>query len=181
MEARWQRLLDLLDGHIPIKDIISIVQCSRNFVHIIKRKNTAGKSLARKPGSSRHNTKVDGDFLMGLMAKIEADLMRSMWKLAKDLNVSKGTIHKAMGMLRLHLCERRRRQLLTMASKKKRVGRGKKIISWLKKKPSSTILVFSDKKNWTVDQSHNARNNHYLACTVNEVPPVNQTITWPPQ
>ncbi|QQP54080.1 Putative transposable element, partial [Caligus rogercresseyi] len=37
--------------------------------------------------------------------------------------------------------------------------RGQKLIDWLKKKPSSTILVFSDKKNWTVGQSRNARND----------------------
>ncbi|QQP42560.1 Putative transposable element, partial [Caligus rogercresseyi] len=99
---------------------------------------------------------VDEDFLMGFMAEIEADPTRSMRKMTKVFEVSEWTIRKAMSKLGL-------RQLLSNSAKNSRVDRGKKLLSWLKKKPSSTVLVFSDKKNWTVDQSRNARNDRFLA------------------
>ncbi len=67
------------------------------------------------------------------------------------------------------------RQLLTTKNKEKRVKRGKRIMSFLKKKRQSTVLVFSDKKNWTVDQARNARNDRYLAFHVEEVPSINVT------
>lgn len=33
----------------------------------------------------------------------------------------------------------------------------------------STVWIFSDKKNWNVDQGRNSRNDSYLACYVQEV------------
>ncbi len=135
----------------------------------------AGESLERKTRSSGHNKVVNDDFLVDLSAKIEADHTRSMRKLAKDLNISDWTVRKAVGKFGMHSHVRRRRQLLSASAKNSRVERGKKLTSWLKKKPSSGVLVFSDKKNWTVDQSRNARNDRYLTYGVEEVPPVSET------
>ncbi|QQP54154.1 Uncharacterized protein FKW44_006890 [Caligus rogercresseyi] len=97
--------------------------------------------------------------------------------MAKVFEVFEWTIRKAVSKLGLYSYVRRRRQLLSNSAKNSRVDRGKKLLSWLKKKPSSTVLVFSDKKNWTVDQSRNARNDRFLAYAVEEVPPINQQST----
>ncbi|QQP57757.1 Transposable element tcb2 transposase [Caligus rogercresseyi] len=66
---------------------------------------------------------------------------------------------------------RRKRQLLSASAKNSRVECGQQLINWLKKKPSSTILVFSDKKHWTVDQSRNARNDRVVVTDGKRMPP----------
>ena len=175
MEAKRQRVADLLHAQVDPKEIMNIVKCGKTFVFAVKKKMKAGKGFKRKPGSGGHNRIIDDDFLTGLMAEIEADPTRSMRKMAKDLNISEWTIRKAIGQLSLHSYVRRHRQLLSVTAKTSRVKRGKKLISWLKKKAPTKVLVFSDKKNWTVDQSRNARNDRYLAYAVDEVPPINQT------
>ena len=175
MEAKRQRVSDLLDAQVPIEEIVAIVECSRRTVERVRQRKNEGQSLERKPGSGGHNKIVTEEFLAGLACKIEADPTRSMRKTAKDLNVSEGTIRNAVGLLGLHSYVRRRRQLLSAATKERRVERGKVLINWLKKKSPSTVLVFSDKKNWTVDQARNAQNDRFLAFRVEDVPPVNQT------
>ncbi len=175
MLDKRQRVSDLLDAQVPILEIVDIVKCSKQVVYRIRKKKKAGESLARKPGSGGKNKIIDQDFLLHLAVEIEADPTRSMRKMSKDLSVSEFTIRKAVGQLGLHSYVRRRRQLLSKSTNNIRVERGKKIINWLKKKPSSVVLVFSDKKNWMVDQSRNARNDRYLAFSRDEVPAINQT------
>ncbi len=97
-----------------------------------------------------------------------------MRKLAKDLAMDEKTIRNAVGQLGQFSYVRRRRQLLSASAQNSWVEHGQQLINWLKKKPSSVVLVFSDKKNWTVDRSRNARNDWYLAYCIQEVPPVNQ-------
>ncbi len=133
---------------------MTIVNFFRQFIYCIKKKKEAGESLSHRPGRGGSNKIMDNDFLLGLMAEIEADLTRSMRKLAKDLGASKFTINNAVRKLGLHSYERRRHQLLSKTTKNSRVECSKKIINWLKKKPSLVILVFSDKKTlfffWTM-------------------------------
>ena len=85
------------------------------------------------------------------------------------------TMRKAVKDLGAHSYVRRRRQLLSQRAKETRVKKGKMLLNWLKKHNSSTIRIFSDKKNWTVDQARNARNDRYLAYRVEDVPPINVT------
>ena len=136
MESKRQRVSDLLDAQVPILEIAAIVECSRQFGYRIKKMKEAGESLARRSGSGGLNKIINEDFLVGLSSEIEADPTRSMRKLAKDLGVSEFTIRNAVGQLGLHSYVRRRRQLLSTTSKNSRVERGKKLINWLKKKPS---------------------------------------------
>lgn len=133
---------DLLDAQVPVKDIMKIVKCSRSLIFKVKKKKKDGEDLSRKAGSGGHNKIVDDEFLSGVASEIEAVPTRSMRKMAKDLRVSEGTIRKAVGILGAHSYVRRRRQLLTTATKNSRVERGKRLLSWLKKKSPSTVLIF---------------------------------------
>lgn len=175
MEDKRQRVSDLLRAQVKILDICDIVKCSRAFVFKVQKLVKDGKDLKRSPGSGGHNKIIDIDFLTGLASEIEAMPTKSMVKLAKELKVSRTTIRRAVIMLGAHSYVKRRRQLLSEATKEKRLVRGKKLLSFLKKKKPSTVLIFSDKKNWTVDQSRNSRNDRYLAYNVTDVPPTNQT------
>ncbi|XP_059094623.1 uncharacterized protein LOC131889516 [Tigriopus californicus] len=175
MAAKRQKIADLLHAHVPVKQICEIVDCKKTLVYDVRRMVKEGKSLERTKGSGGHNKIITDNFLNDLHCKIEADPSRSIRKLAKDLNVSRMTVLRAVGQLGLKSYVRRRRQLLSESSKNSRLERGKILINQLKKKPRSTVLVFSDKKNWTVDQARNARNDRFLAYCVDEVPCINQT------
>jgi len=165
----------LLQAQVSVNEICSIVGCGKTLVYTVKAKVKEGETLARKPGSGEQNKIIVKEFLTSLTSTIEEDPTRSMRKFSVDFEVSRRTIARAIGMLGMHSYFKRRRQLFTETSKVNREVHGKKILSWLKKKNPSTVLVFSDKKNWTVDQSRNARNDRYIAFAVDEVPPINQT------
>jgi len=174
MDIKRQRVSDLLDAAVPITDIVKIVECHKSFVFKVKAMKKAGKSLARSPGSGGHNKIRSEEFLTGVACAIEADPTASIRSMAKDLGVSEKTIRRSVGDLGAFSYVRRKRQLLTEATKARRVEKGRKLLNWLKSN-SSTVRIFSDKKNWTVDQARNSRNDRYLAYCVDEVPPINAT------
>ncbi len=171
----------LLSAQVPLADISKIVGCGKTLVKKVKKLDKKGKGRKRKPGSGGHNKKLTEDFLTGLACEVKASLTTSMCTFAKDINVSKDiniskdTVRNAVKIWGFHSYVCQRHQLLTTKNREKRVKRGKRIMSFLKKKRQSTVLVFSDKKNWTVDRAQNARNDRYLAFHVEEVPSINVT------
>jgi len=175
MEARRQRVLDLLHAGMPIPKIVDIVHCSTSFVYKVKAIFKTKGTLQRKPGSGGHNKKRTEEFLTGLACEIEASPTTSIRKLAKELNVSRTTISKAVKNLGAYSYVRRRRQLLSEKTKQARVKKGKLLLWWLKKNRLDTVKIFSDKKLFTVDQSRNSRNDRYLAYHIEDVHPINQT------
>ncbi len=171
MEAhKRQRVLDLLCTGTPAKEIAAIVGVSLSTVYDIKAKGHP----ERKVGSGGHNKIRSQPFQEALEAKIKANPTSSTRNLAKELGVGKTTIKRAVNDLGLKSYVRRHRQLLTEKNKEDRVTKCKKIINWLKHHPS-TVLIFSDKKMWTVDQSRNRQNDRYLASSPDQVPPINRT------
>ncbi len=174
MEARRQRVADLLDAGISIKDIAKIVECSEDLVFKVKRLRKEGKDLKRSPGSGGQNKKRSAEFMADVKQTIENAPTTSMRKMAKAMNVSEATIRRSVKDLGAVSYVRRRRQLLSDGTKQRRVTKGKKLLSWLKSN-GSTVRIFSDKKLWTVDQARNARNDRYLAYNVSEVPSINVT------
>ncbi len=174
MEAKRQRISHLLDAEVSVKDIAGIVECSERLVYKVKRLKREGKGLARSPGSGGLNKIRTEDFLTGVACEIEASPTSSMRNMAKTLGVDEKTIRTSVKNLGAVSYVRRKRQLLTEAIKIRRVEKGKKLLSWMKSN-SSIIRIFSDKKNWTVGQTRNSRNDRYLAYCVEEVPPINVT------
>jgi len=69
---------------LPLKEIITIINCSKIVMYDIQKKVKVGKSLARSPGSSCHNIVIDDYFLLGLFWRLKETHTRSMWKLAKE-------------------------------------------------------------------------------------------------
>ncbi len=109
-----------------------------------------------------------------MKAKIQANLTKSMVKLAKELDVAPRTVGRAEKNLGLTSYIRRCHQLLSNTTMKTRVTMGKKLLNWIKE-TRSRVCIFSDNKMWTVDQSQNWQNDRYLASWVKEVPPINST------
>ncbi len=174
MEAKRQRVSDLLHAGISVKEIMSIVQCSERLVYKVKKMDKDGIGLARKSGSGGHNKKRTLDFITGVACEVTADPTSSMRFMGRQLGDDPKTIRKSVKELGVTSYVRRVRHLLTERSTAKRVDHRKKLINWMKSH-SSTIRIFSDKKNWKVDQTRNHQNDRYLAYCVEEVPPIHAT------
>ncbi len=97
-----------------------------------------------------------------------------MAELGKSTEMSKATAHNSIKNLCLTSYVWRHRHLISAASKKTRVTKGKKLLSWMKKNPC-VIRIFSDEKFWTADQPRNPQNDCYLAKSPKDVPPINRT------
>ena len=98
MEAKRQRVLDLLHAQV---EIMKIVDMSRATVFRVKSKMAKGEGVKRKEGSGGHNRKLSDEFLANLKEDIEASPMTSMRTLAKDKNVDEKTIQNAVSSLEL--------------------------------------------------------------------------------
>ena len=171
MEAKRHRVSALLDAQVPTGRICEVVPCSRFLVAKVKKLKEASKDLSRKPGSGGHNKKLTDDFLDDLKAKIKAAPTTSQRTMAKELQISRRSIGRAVDSLGFTSYVRRHRQLLSDTTKATRVRKGKKLLTWIKH-DKGTVRIFSDKKMWTVDQSRNSRNDRYLAYCVDAVPPI---------
>lgn len=107
--------------------------------------------------------------------KVEADPTNSMRTLAKVSGVDPKTIRIAVkDDLGFTSYVRRRRQLLSNATKANRVEKRVPLLTRLKR-DRSTVRIFSDKQLWTVDQARDRQNDRFLAYNVEQVPPINAT------
>lgn len=164
-----RRVSDLLFAEIDKKKVAEIVGVSLSTVYVIAKSKKGDNSIARKEGSGGHNKKRDKTFLRDLKTKIEADPTTSMNRLAKTMEVDHRTIRRAVNDdLGLKSYTRTLRHLLTAGMKEKRLARCKKVLNWLKATPSK-VMIFSDKKIFTVDQVVNRRNDRFLAQTTEGV------------
>ena len=126
MEEKRNRVSALLDAQTDFRKIAEIVPCSLGLVSKVKKLKDEGQDLGRKPGSGGHNRKRTVEILADLSNTIKASPTTSMRKQAKNLGVSKDTIRNAVRDLGLVSYVRRRRQLLSDATKEARVIKGKK-------------------------------------------------------
>lgn len=142
---------------------------------VVKAYNQSG-DVKRKPHAQRLDTKRTPRFLAGLKRTIKANPSTPMTTLARNHNVSTKTIHKAvhedLGMSS-YLC--RRRNLLTEKSKAIRRERCPKLLSFIKHKAASKVIIHVDEKKFVVDAEVNQHNSRVIACDPSEVPPVLQS------
>ena len=96
-------------------------------------------------------------------------------KMAKVKRVSARTISRGLNELGLVSRPMAQMPLLTDAQKNVRFGRSTQLISCLKKLPKSTVHIFSDKKNFTVDQAYNRCNDRVVIKKGAPVPVVSKT------
>ena len=174
-KKKHERICDLLDGHVGKKEIATIVGTSLATVYNVAKAKAEGKEPAWAPDSGGLNKKWMPAFLADLKAKVKDDPTVSVRRLARDMNVSKGTMSTALKAdLGLKSYTRTPRHLLTAAMKEKHLDRCWKIRSTLHK-GKSNVMIFSNKKIFTVDQVYIYWNDRYLAQSTAEVKGVFQT------
>ena len=173
-EARRQRIADLLRAQVPYKQITEITGASKPAIIRVKRKLEAGVTLERPPQEPANKKRTEA-FLNEVKTAFEESPQTSIRKMAKFKGVAPSTIGIAIKDVGMASRVRPSRQLLTTKQKEARVTKGKKVISALKKKPRKTVMLFSDKKNFPVDQAHNRRNDRVVIPKGSTAPPIMKT------
>ncbi len=119
----------------------------------------------------------DVDFIALVEEKIQADPGLSIRANARELNVDKKTVQRCVEEdLRCKSYRLQTGQLLTEATKDRRLAKSVKLLNKLKHpKAPNMIWFFSDEKNFCQDQMFNRQNNRWIAMTSKDVPKVMKT------
>ena len=116
-------------------------------------------------------------FLKRVVVMIDINPFKSMRSMAAELGFDKRTIQRCVDE---DLCCKSYRmqtgQLLTQATKDRRLLNSTKLLNKLKHlKESNMLWFFSDEKNFCQDQAHNRQNHRWIAMCPNDVPRVIKT------
>lgn len=104
------------------------------------------------------------------MEKIRRNPARSMNKLAKEASVSRSTMKRVVREdLKLVPFKKSRRHLLSEATKKKRLVRGRELLRRLRSGTAPPVL-WTDEKLFTVQAIHNHQNDRVLARDKEDIP-----------
>ena len=108
---------------------------------------------------------------------IDINPSKSMRSMAAKLGVDKRTIQLCVDKdLRCKSYRMQTGQLLTQATKERRLLNSTKLLNKLKYlKESNMLQFFSDEKNFCQDQAHNMQNHQWTAMCANDVPRVMKT------
>ena len=119
----------------------------------------------------------DADFVKGFKAMTDVNPSKFMRSMAAELGVDKRTIQQCIDE-DLHCKSYRMQtgQLLTQATKDRRLLNFTKLLNKLKHpKESNMLWFFSDEKNFCHDQTHNRQNHRWIAMCPSNVPRVMKT------
>ena len=119
----------------------------------------------------------EADFVKRVEALIDINPSKSMRSTAAELGVDNRTIQQCVDK-DLHCKSYRMQtgQLLTQATKDRRLLNSTKLLNKLKHpKESNMLWFFSDEKNFCQDQAHKRQNHRWLAMCANDVPRVMKT------
>jgi inhibitor of nuclear factor kappa-B kinase subunit alpha len=126
-----------------------------------------GKTIRK--AHDRKRPKRNKAMLKRIREKVRRNPARSMRQLAKDEVVSTTTMWRAMkNDLKLFPFKKRGRQLLSEATKKKRLERGRQILKKLKQDTSSPVL-WTDEKLFTVQAIYNPQNDRVYSKSKEDV------------
>ncbi len=169
-EKRDLVLSTFRSGHTTtsiVKMLKGSVGRSTVFRHIQEFKST-GKT-SRKI-HKREKTVCTAERKKRIREKVRRNPARSMRQLAKEENVPKTTmwhlVRKELGMFPF---KKRRRQLLSEATKFKRLQRGRDLLCQLQQSTLPPIL-WTDEKLFTVQAVHNHQNDRVLAGRKEDIP-----------
>jgi hypothetical protein len=171
MAAKRQRALDLSHAGSDARTIASTLNIPLSTVYRILKAGIA----ERKVRTTAHNKKMTPKFLGRLKRSVEANPTLSIRSFAKKHKVHEKTIRKSLKILGKKSVVQPLRHLLTERTKQLRLERGQQLLNRLKRTPSSTVKIFSDKKVFTVDQVYNRRNDRQIVNLGEQGTPVSRT------
>ena len=132
-----------------MEDIIKATNVSRDTIFNVKCYPRDWGHVNRLPGSGKMPTVLTKRILNLVRSRVARNPIRSMRAMARETNVSEATVRRAVKKLGARSLARCKKFLLTERLRTLRLERVKRILWQLKKK--MPILLFSDKKYFTVD------------------------------
>jgi transposase len=170
MEAIRKAVIEHHQSGMTRKDIATSLKIHRSTVYRIIDKFKATGTIKRLSGQGRPRTVRTPAAIRAVRDRIRRNPVRSMRKVAKDLDISERTIRR---IVKVNLGAKSRariaKQLISSDAKTKRLERAKKLLSRLKR--GAQITLFSDEKVFTIDQASSSRSDRYISqLPVPEVP-----------
>ncbi len=102
---------------------------------------------------------------------VDEDPSRSMRSIARELQVSEGTVRKCLHeYIRYKSYKMRKGQLLSAKMQEDRFKKSKMLNKLKFPLENDMLWFFSDEKNFCQDQTHNSQNNRWLAVCPKDVP-----------
>ena len=181
-EAKRIAVAALLRAQVPISKIAKQEKVSRPMIYDVKRRLESSdpsdslSNLSRKKRKNPPNLVLSPELLEDIKSSFEADCTISIRKMAKIKGVSEFTIRSALKKLGMQSRVRPPKQLLTGVQKERRVERGSKLLNWLKRGGNGKkVKIFTDEKNFNVDQAYNRLNDRCVVPIGAEAIPVMRT------
>ena len=171
---RRQRVSDLLRSQVKYTDISRIVGVSLRTIANVRQRIDAGAGL-EEPSHGGQNKILTKKFLKGLEKAFKANPFQSLRSVARKRQICTPTVLRGLKKIHMESRVRPHRQFLSAATQYTRIMKSKKLLSKLKKKSGDTVVIFSDKKLFTLDQGYNRRNSRAVVPTGSTPPPIGRT------
>lgn len=154
---------ELLRAGLTPTKIATQLGISRCAVYKIKQKLRSTGTATRKPGTGRPRSARTKDAINKIKRRIKSNPVRSMRKMAKEVNVGRSTVHRIVRKdLNMKSRARVKVPLLTEAHREARLERSRKLLNSLKHRAAGCAILFSDEKIFTVDGYSNRRNDRWI-------------------
>uniref|UniRef100_A0A6A7FUG0 Uncharacterized protein n=1 Tax=Hirondellea gigas TaxID=1518452 RepID=A0A6A7FUG0_9CRUS len=134
--------------------------------NVLKRYKETG-SASDRPRSGRPRTARTPQLIKSVREKLRRNPERNIAQLAREAHVGQATMHQIVTKdLGKHSYKKVRRQLISEATKLKRLQRAKQLLTAGTRCP----IIWTDEKIFTVERFHNSQNYGILAKNIEDIP-----------
>ncbi len=166
-------LREKIVAHIIARDSITAVaekfNVTRKTVHSSWKLYEETGDYKQRRGGPRPRSGCSEALVESVKTKIKENPSTSIRTLARDFSLPETTMRRLVKVdLGLKSLAKTKVQQLTPVKRSKRESRGQKMLNLLHQETVGCVLVFSDKKDFHVDQFLNRRNDRYLATSTKD-------------
>lgn len=172
MEKIREKIIERIEAGQRPSEIKKAFNVSYAAIRTAKRIFEATGNFSKLENGGRPRTIRTQTLINRVQESVEDNPKQNVRRMARDFNVSRSTmgrlVNKDLGLKSRAISKV---QSLTALQRQKRFERSKKLLNWLKSNKEKKAIVFSDEKNFTVEQFTNRRNSRYLAVDPDDVDP----------
>ena len=170
-ESKREAITELLKNNVPTSTIMKTLKVNKMFVWRCQKWLQETGGAHRRQGSGRPRTQRSRGLIKAVRSKVAPNPARSISNLAREYSVSRRTMGRVVKEdLGLYPYKLQRRQLLSSATKMKRMTRAKILKTWLAENPE-VIIIYSNEKLFTVAHQFNLQNDRILSEDISKVDP----------
>lgn len=173
MDSEMKRgaVMEMLKNNQSYNDIKKSLNVNRKFIYRCKKRLEENVGSARRPGPRRHRPVRTKSLFKAMANNVHRNPARSINKMAKKYKVSRRTLQRVVREdLGLQPYKVQRRQLLSDATKSKRLERSKVLKKWLAENPD-VVVIYSDEKLFDIERKFNGQNDRIYTRDINSISP----------